>query len=184
MWQRNKLHSKPCWAETAHSFPFLFHIYFNCSGPFFYNFCLENIHYPSIHGPIQPGPTQAHTWCFTKACPASLCQHPYSPSQHHHHHAWTFMATWIPKATLQHLKKSPLQDGMKQHGREAEFRNTEGKDTAGAELLLVPPTADRNIPICVNTALVNRATNPYRDKCHPLTSVLQQPNQSTAFSYF
>lgn len=100
-WQRNTLHSKPCWAETAHCFSFLFHIYFTCSGLTFYNSCLEKIHYLSIHGAIQPGPTQAHTWCFTKSCSASLCQCPFPPSHHHHHHdAWTFMATWIPKATL------------------------------------------------------------------------------------
>lgn len=56
------------------------------------------------------------------------------------------MATCISKTILQHLKKSVLQHRMKQHGREAEFRNMEGKDTTGAELLLVPPHSRQKYP--------------------------------------
>lgn len=94
-WQRNTLLSKPSWSETAHCSSFLFPIHFTCLGPIFYNSWLDNIHYLPIHEAIQPGPTQARTWCFpkSKSSSASLCQRPSPPSHHHHHHAWTITAT-------------------------------------------------------------------------------------------
>lgn len=61
--------------------------------------------------------------------------------------------------------------------------NTKGKATVWAEMFPTVLATDKNIPTCVNTALVNSTTNPYTDKCHTLTSVPEQPNQST-FVYF
>lgn len=86
----------------------------------------------------------------------------------------------------QHIKNPCCHPNMKIKHKEnkPDFKNTRGKDTTWAEMFLVSLMVDRNIPICVNTALVNRAANPYIDKCHMLTSVPEQPNQSTAFIYF